>query len=105
MTKLLSKAQENYWSEVSQTFQWKKKWDSLISGDFIKADVKWFIGGELNITENCLDRHLQDHRQKKALIFEPNNPDESSSFLTYGELHLSVSRFANLLKSRGIKKR
>ena len=104
MTKLLSKDLANYWIEVSQTFQWKKKFDTLISGDFIKADVKWFDGAELNITDNCLDRHLEDRRQKKALIFEPNNPSEPSSFLTYGELHLSVSRFANLLKSRGIKK-
>lgn len=104
MTKLLTEEQANYWSELSHTFVWKKKWDTLISGDFIKADVKWFNGGELNITENCLDRHLEDRRQKKALIFEPNNPDEPSSFLTYGELHLSVCRFANLLKNRGIGK-
>jgi acetyl-CoA synthetase len=104
MTKILTDEQANYWSELSHTFVWKKKWDTLISGDFIKADVKWFNGGELNITENCLDRHLEDRRQKKALIFEPNNPDEPSSFLTYGELHLSVCRFANLLKNRGIGK-
>lgn len=104
MTKLLTEQQAQYWSELSHSYVWKKKWDTLISGDFIKADVKWFEGGELNITENCLDRHLEDRRQKKALIFEPNNPSESSSFLTYGELHLSVCRFANLLKSRGITK-
>lgn len=104
MTNLLTKEQENYWSELSHTFVWKKKWETLISGDFIKADVKWFNGGELNITDNCLDRHLEDRRQKKALIFEPNNPNEPSSFLTYGELHLSVCRFANLLKNRGIGK-
>ncbi|MEA9358038.1 acetate--CoA ligase [Bacteriovorax sp. PP10] len=104
MTKILTDEQANYWSELSHTFVWKKKWDTLISGDFIKADVKWFNGGELNITENCLDRHLEDRRQKKALIFEPNNPDEPSSFLTYGELHLSVCRFANLLKNRGVGK-
>ena len=104
MTKLLTEQQAQYWSELSHSYVWKKKWDTLISGDFIKADVKWFEGGELNITENCLDRHLEDRRQKKALIFEPNNPSEPSSFLTYGELHLSVCRFANLLKSRGITK-
>lgn len=104
MTKLLTEQQAQYWSELSHSYVWKKKWDTLISGDFIKADVKWFEGGELNITENCLDRHLEDRRQKKALIFEPNNPSEPSSFLTYAELHLSVCRFANLLKSRGITK-
>lgn len=100
----LTTEQATYWAELANTYVWKKKWDTLISGDFIKANVKWFEGGELNITENCLDRHLQDRRQKKALIFEPNNPKEQSSFLTYGELHLSVCRFANLLKSRGIEK-
>lgn len=104
MTDLLTNEQREYWSELSHTYVWKKKWETLISGDFKKADVKWFEGGELNITENCLDRHLEKRRQKKALIFEPNNPDEPSSFLTYGELHLSVCRFANLLKSRGISK-
>lgn len=104
MAKLLSEEQEVYWSELAQSYIWKKKWDSLISGDFYKADVKWFNGAELNITENCLDRHLPDRRQKKALIFEPNNPNEPSSFLTYGELHISVCRFANLLKNRGIGK-
>lgn len=93
-----------YWTEVANTYLWKKKWDNLVSGDFIKADVKWFEGAELNITENCLDRHLPERRQKKALIFEPNNSNEQSSFLTYGELHISVCRFANLLKNRGIEK-
>lgn len=101
---LLTDEQATYWSELANTFVWKKKWDTLISGDFIKADVKWFEGAELNITENCLDRHLEKRRNKKALIFEPNGPEETSSFLTYGELHLSVCRFANLLKSRGINK-
>lgn len=104
MTDLLNDDQKTYWTETANTYIWKKKWDKLISGDFIKADVKWFEGAELNITENCLDRHLENRRNKKALIFEPNNPNEPSSFLTYGELHLSVSRFANLLKSRGINK-
>ncbi|MBC7715120.1 MAG: acetate--CoA ligase [Rhizobacter sp.] len=103
MNKLTSE-QSTYWSELANTYVWKKKWDTLVSGDFYKADIKWFEGAELNITENCLDRHLEKRRQKKALIFEPNDPKEPSSFLTYGELHLSVCRFANLLKSRGINK-
>ena len=104
MSEVLSSELATYWSEVAQSFVWKKKWDTLISGDFKKVDVTWFNGAELNITENCLDRHLEKRRQKKALIFEPNNPNEPASFLTYGELHLSVCRFANLLKSRGIGK-
>lgn len=104
MTNQLSSEQSTYWSELAHSFVWKKKWDTLFSGGFEKADFKWFEGGELNITENCLDRHLENRRNKKALIFEPNNPNEPSSFLTYGELHLSVCRFANLLKSKGINK-
>ncbi len=104
MKQLLSEELATYWSELAHSYVWKKKWDTLISGDFHKADVTWYNGAELNIAENCLDRHLPDRRQKKALIFEPNNPNEESSFLTYGELHISVCRFANLLKSRGIQK-
>ena len=101
---MINEQLSNYWSEVAQTYQWKKKWTSLISGDFNNVNVRWFEGAELNITDNCLDRHLENRRQKKALIFEPNNPNESSQHFTYGELHLAVNRFANLLKSRGIKK-
>lgn len=104
MPTILSNEQSDYWSQVAQSFVWRKKWEKIQTGDFHKANVEWFVGGELNITENCLDRHLEDRRQKKALIFEPNNPNDPASFLTYGELHISVCRFANLLKNRGIKK-
>lgn len=104
MPTLLSNEQSDYWSQVAQSFVWRKKWEKVQTGDFHKANVEWFVGGEMNITENCLDRHLEDRRQKKALIFEPNNPNEPASFLTYGELHISVCRFANLLLSKGIKK-
>jgi acetyl-CoA synthetase len=93
-----------YWAEVANTFQWKKKWDKIQSGNFTDVNFKWFEGAQLNITENCLDRHLEKRRQKKALIFEPNNPNEQSQFLTYGELHISVCRFANLLLKKGVKK-
>jgi acetyl-CoA synthetase len=94
----------DYWTAVANTFQWKKKWDSLQSGNFTDVNVEWFKGARLNITENCLDRHLEKRRHKKALIFEPNNPNEEAQFFTYGELHLSVCRFANLLKKKGVKK-
>lgn len=103
-TTVLSSELQNYWTEVANTFQWKKKWDFLQTGNFDDVDVEWFRGARLNITENCLDRHLEKRRNKKALIFEPNNPSEESSFLTYGELHISVCRFTNLLKKKGIKK-
>jgi len=100
----LPKELQDYWAQVSRSYNWKKNWNQLTKGNFREANVEWFVGGELNITENCLDRHLENRRQKKALIFEPNDPNIPASFLTYGELHLSVCRFANLLKSRGIKK-
>lgn len=99
---LLTQEQTDYWIEVANSFQWKKKWDTVQSGNF--EDAKWFSGAQLNITENCLDRHLEKRRHKKALIFEPNNPNEQSQFFTYGELHLSVCRFANLLKKKGVQK-
>jgi acetyl-CoA synthetase len=101
---MLSTELQTYWSEVANTFQWKKKWDSIQTGNFDDVNVEWFNGARLNITENCLDRHLVHRRNKKALIFEPNNPHESSSFLTYGELHISVCRMSHLLKKKGIQK-
>ena len=101
---MLNEELSKYWTEAANTYQWKKKWSSLMTGDFHEVNVRWFEGAELNITDNCLDRHLEKRRQKKALIFEPNNPNESAQHFTYGELHLAVCRFANLLKSRGVKK-
>jgi len=95
---------ETYWSEIAHTFQWKKKWDTVQTGNFNDVNVEWFKGGRLNITENCLDRHLEKRRQKKAMIFEPNNPNDPGLHLTFGELHVAVCRFANLLKKKGIKK-
>ncbi len=103
-TTMLSSELNTYWGEVANTFQWKKKWDTIQTGNFTDVNVEWFKGGQLNITENCLDRHLEKRRQKKALIFEPNNPNEAAAFYTFGELHIAVSRFANLLKKKGIKK-
>jgi acetyl-CoA synthetase len=95
---------QTHWSEVANTFQWKKKWDHLQTGNFFDVNVEWFKGASLNITENCLDRHLPHRRNKKALIFEPNNPHEEASFLTFGELHISVCRMSHLLKKKGIQK-
>jgi acetyl-CoA synthetase len=100
----LSKELVDHWTKVSSTFLWKKKWEKLLTGNFHDVNVKWFTGGKLNITENCLDRHLDKSRNKTAVIFEPNSPSETATSLTYGELHISVCRFANMLKSKGIKK-
>jgi len=95
---------EQFWSEIASQFQWKKKWDKVLEWDFKKPDVKWFINGKLNITENCLDRHLADKGNQPAIIWEPNSKDEPYKVITYNELHFKVSQFAQVLKNNGIKK-
>ena len=93
-----------FWEEIAQTFKWKKKWNRVLDWDFNKPKVSWFEGGKLNITENCLDRHLNSSSEKTALIWEPNNPNEESKHISYKELHRNVCRFSNVLKSLGVKK-
>ena len=93
-----------FWEEIAQTFKWKKKWNRVLDWDFNKPKVSWFEGGKLNITENCLDRHLNSSSEKTALIWEPNNPSEEPKHISYKELHRNVCRFSNVLKSLGVKK-
>ena len=96
---------ENFWEEIAEEhFLWRKRWDRVLSWDFRKPDVKWFEGARLNITENCIDRHLRIRANKVAIIFEPNNPDDEAEHITYKQLHDRVCAFANVLKSKGIKK-
>ncbi|WP_342448706.1 acetate--CoA ligase [Tamlana crocina] len=96
---------ENFWEEVAEEhFMWRKKWDNVLSWDFSKPEIKWFEGAQLNITENCIDRHLATRGDKTAILFEPNNPEEASEQITYSELHKRVNKFANVLKQQGIKK-
>ena len=96
---------EQFWNNFAQTeFTWKKPWDNTLSWDFKEAKVKWFDGAELNITENCLDRHLDTIGQKTAIIWEPNDPNEAEIKLTYNQLHAEVCRFANTLLRLGISK-
>jgi len=95
---------EGFWGEVADHFQWKKKWDKVLDWDFSKPEIKWFEGAQLNITENCLDRHLDTIGNKTAIIWEPNDPDEESRYISYRQLFVKVSRFANVLKNNGIKK-
>ncbi|MBU3821521.1 acetate--CoA ligase [Flavobacteriaceae bacterium XHP0103] len=96
---------ENFWEEVAEEhFMWRKKWDKVLSWDFTKPEVKWFEGAKLNITENCIDRHLATRGDKTAIIFEPNDPKEASEHITYKQLHERVNQFANVLKDEGIKK-
>lgn len=95
---------EGFWAEQAETFTWKKKWDKVLDWNFEKPDVKWFTGGTLNITENCLDRHLSTRGDQPAIIWEANDPNEKGITLTYRELHREVCRFANVLKGNGVKK-
>jgi len=94
---------ESFWEEIAEEhFMWRKKWDNVLSWDFNKPEVKWFEGAKLNITENCIDRHLYTRGDKTAIIFEPNSPDEPALHISYRELHERVCRFANVLKEHGI---
>jgi acetyl-CoA synthetase len=95
---------EVFWADIAENFTWKKKWDKVLEWDFKKPDVKWFIGGKLNITENCLDRHLEKRANQTAIIWEPNDPNGRTRHITYHELHLEVCHFANVLKNLGAKK-
>ncbi len=95
---------EQFWEEVANTFTWQKKWDKALEWNFKEPNVKWFIGGKLNITENALDRHLVNQADTPAIIWEPNNPNEATRTLTYKELHFKVNQFAQVLKNNGAKK-
>jgi acetyl-CoA synthetase len=95
---------EGFWSEIASAFIWKKKWDKVLEWNFDKPEIKWFIGGKLNITENCIDRHLATHANQTAIIWEPSDPKQESRKITYKELHEQVCRAANMLKRHGVKK-
>jgi acetyl-CoA synthetase len=95
---------EAFWAEVAQEFYWRKPWTKTLQWNFEEPNVKWFVGGKLNITENVLDRHLRDRPNQPALIWEPNDPAEPSVTLTYKMLHDYVCRFANVLKRNGVQK-
>ncbi|WP_149302648.1 acetate--CoA ligase [Pareuzebyella sediminis] len=96
---------EDFWEEIAEEhFVWRKKWDNVLSWDFTKPEIKWFEGAQLNITENCIDRHLPTRGEKTAILFEPNDPSEESEHITYRQLHERVCRMANVLKENGIKK-
>lgn len=96
---------ESFWEEVAEEhFLWRKKWDKVLSWDFEKPQVSWFEGAKLNITENCIDRHLVTRGDKTAIIFEPNDPNEQSEQISYKQLHERVCKMANVLKSKGIQK-
>ena len=93
-----------FWAEVGASFVWKKPWDDVLEWNFTEPDVKWYKGAKLNITENCLDRHLAANGNTPAIIWEPNDPNEQQRTITYNELHKQVMQFANVLKANGVGK-
>ena len=95
---------EAFWEEKAEQFSWQKKWNKVLSWDFTKPEVSWFEGGKLNITENCLDRHLENKGDQTAIKWIANNPDEQSRCFSYKELHTEVCKFSNVLKNNGAKK-
>ena len=95
---------EKFWEEKANSFVWKKKWSEVLDWNFKDAKIKWFSGGKLNITENCLDRHLKKRGNQIAIKWIANNPNEKSIDLTYKELHKQVCKFSNVLKKHGISK-
>ncbi|MDR6784452.1 acetyl-CoA synthetase [Pedobacter africanus] len=95
---------EQFWEGIANNFQWRKKWNKVLSWNFSEPNIKWFEGAKLNITENCLDRHLAENGDKPAIIWEPNDPQKESITLSYKILHEQVCRFGNVLKKNGVKK-
>ena len=95
---------DTFWAEQAKQFlDWSKPWDSVQQGDLLSGQGSWFKGGQLNVSYNCIDRHLATRGEQIALIWEGDNPSESAH-ITYKKLHHNVSRLANVLKSRGVKK-
>jgi acetyl-CoA synthetase len=95
---------ETFWAAIAENFTWQKKWDKVLDWNFEEPKVEWFKGAQLNITENCLDRHLATRGNEPAIIWEPNDPQEQQCILTYNELHFKVQQFANVLLHNGVQK-
>ncbi len=95
---------EEFWAGVADHFYWRRKWNKVLDWNFKDPKIKWFEGGRLNITENCLDRHIYKLGDKPAIIWEPNDPNEAHRVLTYKQLLEKVEQFANVLKNNGIRK-
>ena len=95
---------EEFWATIADTFYWRKKWDNVLEWNFNEPKIEWFKGAKLNITENCIDRHLEKLGNKPAIIWEPNNPEEKVRVVTYNRLHKRVCQVAQMLKNNGVKK-
>lgn len=94
----------DFWSQIAENFTWKKKWHTTLNWNFKEPKIEWFKGAKLNITENCLDRYLEEKGDTPALIWEPNDPEEHHRILTYRKLYEKVCQFAHVLKNNGVKK-
>ena len=95
---------EQFWASIAEHFLWRKKWDKVLEWNFKEPSIKWFQGGKLNITENCIDRHLKTMGEKPAFIWEPNNPEDRVRVVSYNRLHKRVCQVAQMLKNNGVKK-
>ena len=95
---------EGFWNRIAESFRWQRKWDKVLEWDFHLPTIKWFVGGQLNITENCLDRWVETQPDTPAIIWESNDPAEQSRTLTYKELHFKVCQFAHVLKNNGVQR-
>src|SRR5687767_7295941 len=95
---------EQFWASIAENFRWKKKWDKVLEWNFTEPKIKWFNGAKLNITENCIDRHLEEKGNIPAIIWEPNDPGEHHRVLTYRNLYDKVCQFAHVLRNNGVKK-
>lgn len=95
---------KKFWADVAESFSWQRKWDSVLNWNFEEPSVRWFDDALVNLSENCIDRHLAEKGEQVAIIWEPNAPKEQSRTLTYKQLHTEVCRFANVLRTLGVKK-
>ena len=95
---------EKFWSDIAETFKWKKPWDKVLSWNFNGPDLKWFLNAKLNITENIFERNIEKFGNKTAIIWEPNDPNEKSLKITYNELFQKTCQFSNVLQDLGISK-
>jgi acetyl-CoA synthetase len=94
-----------FWGRIAdENFTWYQKWDKVFEFDFQKAEFKWYVDAKVNITKNCIDRHLAKRGEKTAIIFEPNNPAEEAQHISYNELYARVSKMANVLREQGVQK-
>jgi len=96
---------KKFWDKIAdENFVWYQRWEKVLKHDMSEAKIEWFLNAKLNITKNCIDRHLSSRGHKNAIIFEPNNPDEATQYITYQDLYDRVGKMANVLRAQGIDK-